>query len=134
MDNNNNWTHDRACQDVLRLFEEASFGQRMRRMLSGLGKPKASGEYKFARLQLQRLSAPFLAVMVPLALLIAMLSITPSAVEPPTGVPIRFEQPTNDVPLDPPPDPIPSIDLPDDPLDPTKDMGSLYDDPSKRVD
>ncbi|MCL1856613.1 MAG: terpene cyclase/mutase family protein [Kiritimatiellaeota bacterium] len=76
--NGNTSGHDRAYQEMLRLFEEASFGQRMKRMLSGLGQPKESGEYKFAKLQLQRLSAPFLAVTVPLALLVALLAIGPT--------------------------------------------------------
>ncbi|MCL1856874.1 MAG: terpene cyclase/mutase family protein [Kiritimatiellaeota bacterium] len=70
--------HDRAYREMLKLFEEASFAQRMRRMLSGLGQPKESGEYKFARLQMQRLLAPFLAVTVPLALLVTLLAVGPT--------------------------------------------------------
>jgi len=60
---------------MMRLFEEESFARRMGQMFLGLGKPKDSGEYKFARLQLQRLSAPFLGVAVPVALLAGMLAI-----------------------------------------------------------
>jgi hypothetical protein len=58
--------HDRAYQEMMKLFEELTFRERMRRMLSGLSLPKDTGEYKFAQLQLQRLSAPFLATVIPL--------------------------------------------------------------------
>jgi len=53
--------HDPAYQEMMKLFEELTFFQRMRKMFVGLGKPKSSGEYKFARLQALRLSAIFCA-------------------------------------------------------------------------
>ena len=51
---------------MLKLFDELSFSERMRRMVAGLSAPRGSGEFKFAVLQLQRLSAPFLATVVPI--------------------------------------------------------------------
>ena len=57
---------DRAYREMQKLFEELSFRERWRRMMAGLKMPKDSGEYKFARLQLQRLSGPAVAVAVPL--------------------------------------------------------------------
>lgn len=59
---------ERAFEEMLGLFDELSFRQRMRRMMRGLSADRDSGDYKFAVLQLQRLSAPFLAVVVPVLL------------------------------------------------------------------
>lgn len=66
--------HDRAYQEMMKLFEELTFAERMRRMYAGLSKPKDSGEFKFARLQLQRLSAPLIATVLPI-LLVAVLMV-----------------------------------------------------------
>lgn len=64
--------HDRAYQEMMKLFEELSFPERMRRMMAGLSKPKDTGDYKFALLQLERLSAPIVATIVPI-LVVAMM-------------------------------------------------------------
>ena len=47
---------ERAYREMQKLFEELSFRERWRRMMAGLKMPKDTGEYKFAKLQLQRLS------------------------------------------------------------------------------
>lgn len=65
--------HDPEVEDLLRqhgllsLFEEQSFLQRTRRVIRGLKQPKESGENKWARLQVLRLSAPACALIVPVA-------------------------------------------------------------------
>lgn len=64
---------DHAFQEMMLLFEDLSFPERMRRMVKGLGKPKDTGEYKFAKVQLQRLSAPIAALIVPLIALGAIM-------------------------------------------------------------
>ena len=64
---------DRAYAEMQKLFEDMSFRERMRRMFSGLRMPKDSGEYKFARLQMQRLSGPIAAFLIPLIAIIIML-------------------------------------------------------------
>lgn len=67
--------HDRAYAEMMKLFEELSFGERMKRTLNGINKPKDSGEYKFAVLQLQRLTGPFLAFVIPVVVVAFLLSI-----------------------------------------------------------
>lgn len=47
-------------------YDEASFFKRMLDMFVGLGKPHSSLEYKKATIELQRLSAPLLAILIPL--------------------------------------------------------------------
>ena len=73
LDNPNLDESERAYLEMQKLFEDMSFGERMRRMFHGLKMPKDSGEYKFARLQLQRLSGPAVAVAVPLITVIILL-------------------------------------------------------------
>ncbi len=58
--------HDLAYQEMIKLFDELTFRQRMARTFKGLSADRESGDYKFAILQLQRLSAPFLAAVVPI--------------------------------------------------------------------
>ena len=57
-------------------FEEKGFFRRMSEMLSGLSKPKSSAEYKLARIELQRLAAPILAIVLPTLGVIALIVIT----------------------------------------------------------
>jgi len=65
---------DQPYQKMMNLFEEMSLLERAKRTLDGLAQSKDSGAYKFARLQLQRLSAPFLALILPL-FLVALLMV-----------------------------------------------------------
>ena len=71
---------ERAYREMQKLFEELSFRERWRRMMAGLKMPKDSGEYKFARLQLQRLSGPAVAIAVPLITVVSALCMEPSPV------------------------------------------------------
>ena len=57
-------------------FEEKGFFRRMGDMFSGLSKPKSSPEYKIAKVELQRLSAPILAILLPTLCVIALIVIT----------------------------------------------------------
>lgn len=66
--------HDRAYQEMMKLFEELTFPERMRRMLDGLSKPKDTGDYKFAKFQLQRLSAPLFATVLPILLVVLLVA------------------------------------------------------------
>lgn len=108
--------HDRAYQEMMRLFEELTFSDRMRRMFAGLPKPRESGEHKFAVLQLQRLSAPFCAVIVPLTLVLLMLLFR---AQPEIRTPPSWFDVTPDPRTDPPMDPLPPIVNTDPPADPT---------------
>ena len=57
-------------------FEEKGFFRRMADMVVGLSKPHSSGEYKLARIELQRLAAPILAVSIPVLAFVALIVIT----------------------------------------------------------
>ena len=60
--------------DLMELFDEMSFREKWNRVFAGLKEPIDSGEHKWARLQMLRLSAPIAAVVVPmLALGVLML-------------------------------------------------------------
>ena len=50
---------------LLELFDTMSLREKFRRVISGLKEPHDTGEYKWARLQTQRLMAPASAVVVP---------------------------------------------------------------------
>ena len=57
-------------------FEERGFFRRMKDMLTGLGKPRSSAEYKIAKTELQRLAAPLCAIVLPTLGVIALIVIT----------------------------------------------------------
>ena len=57
-------------------FEEKGFFRRMGDMFSGLSKPKSSPEYKLARVELQRLAAPLLAILLPTLGVIVLIVVT----------------------------------------------------------
>ena len=57
-------------------FEEKGFFRRMADMVVGLSKPHSSGEYKIARIELQRLAAPILAITLPVVGFVALIVIT----------------------------------------------------------
>jgi hypothetical protein len=55
-----------AKHNLLSLFEHLSFKEKVAKVMAGLKADKDSGEYKYARLQVQRLSAPASAILVPI--------------------------------------------------------------------
>jgi hypothetical protein len=55
-----------SIEEMMKLYEELSFRQKWHKVSLGLQQPEYSGEYKWARLQVTRLSALALAVIVPL--------------------------------------------------------------------
>jgi hypothetical protein len=71
--------------DLLKLFEELPFRQKAIKVLRGLRAPPDSGDYKYARLQILRLWAPFTAIVVPTLTVIGLLvfsAITPEYERP----------------------------------------------------
>jgi len=96
----------RAYTEMMKLFEEMSFMQKMKAMFNGLNFPKDSGEYKFARLQLQLMAGPILAVLVPLCVIGILLTI--KAAPPSDKIVVTTEIVEADAPPDieePPPPP-----------------------------
>jgi len=67
--------HDRAYMEMMKLFEDLSFSERIKRTINGINQPKDSGEYKFAVLQLQRMTGPFLAIVLPIIAVAFLLTI-----------------------------------------------------------
>ena len=65
---------DRKLRELAKMYENMPLSERIRKTLNGLSAPKDSGEYKFAKLQLQRSSGPILAVLLPLVGICALLS------------------------------------------------------------
>jgi hypothetical protein len=65
----------RAFKEMMKLFEELSFMERIKRTLRGINMPHDSGEYKFAKLQIQRLAGPAMAIVLPLLIVVVLLSI-----------------------------------------------------------
>lgn len=63
-------------EEINAAFEEKSFFKRFSEMCSGLSKPKASPEYKLAKVELQRLSAPILAIILPVIAVVSLIVIT----------------------------------------------------------
>ncbi len=57
--------HDRAYNEMMKLFEELTFKERVVKTFNGLNQPKDSGDYKFAKLQIQLMAGPILAVLIP---------------------------------------------------------------------
>ena len=57
-------------------FEEKGFFRRLSDMFSGLSKPKSSAEYKLAKVELQRLTAPLAAILLPTLGVIILIVIT----------------------------------------------------------
>ncbi len=55
--------------DLMKLFDELTFREKWRRVFAGLKQPRESGPNKWARLQVQRLLAPVMAVIVPFLML-----------------------------------------------------------------
>ena len=52
--------------EIAKKYEDKGFFRRLGDMFTGLGKPHDTREYKLARIELQRLSAPLVAIIVPI--------------------------------------------------------------------
>lgn len=63
-------------KEIAERFEEKGYFRRLGEMFSGLSKPRSSREYKIARVELQRLMAPLIAVLCPTLAVIALIIIT----------------------------------------------------------
>ena len=68
-------TEERLAELATR-FEERGFFKRLGDMFAGLGQPKDTREYKLARIELQRLSAPLIAIVVPVLFVVVLIVVT----------------------------------------------------------
>lgn len=73
---------DEVVQDPIDLdeiaekYEEKGFFKRLGMMFKGLKQPKDTREYKIARVELQRLFAPLVAVLVPALTVVVICVVT----------------------------------------------------------
>lgn len=95
-------------------FEERGFLRRLGDMFRGLGKPHDTRDYKIARIELQRLAAPLVAITLPLLFgivlaVVTMVSSQPKELGPTIDIPRIEDDPPVITPDDtpPPPDPEP---------------------------
>ncbi len=101
-----------ALHEMLHLYKEKSYWQRLGLMFAGLGRPHESREYKIARTELQRQAAPLLAITLPLLtiLLLALLAKTHETEVPVIQTeikdPVVVEKLKELLKRDPPPDPL----------------------------
>ncbi len=63
---------DENLEKIEEMFEQPTLRDRLRKLFTGLGKPRSSREYKEAIVELQRLLAPVVAILIP-GILIAIL-------------------------------------------------------------
>ncbi len=66
--------NDESFREMMALFNEKTYFQRLKGMFDGLKKPKDSKEYKLAHIELQRQAAPAAAIIIPV-ILVSLLAI-----------------------------------------------------------
>lgn len=66
--------NDEAFKEMMNLFNEKTYFQRLKSMFEGFKQPKDSKEYKLARIEMQRQAAPAAAIVIPVVL-VALLAI-----------------------------------------------------------
>ena len=63
-------------EEIAKKYEEKGFFKRLGDMFKGLGKPHETREYKLARIELQRLAAPLVAIVVPILFVVVLCVVT----------------------------------------------------------
>ena len=63
-------------EEIAKKYEERGFFRRLGDMFKGLGQPHDTREYKIARIELQRLAAPLVAIVVPLVFGVVLCVVT----------------------------------------------------------
>ena len=115
-------------EEINAAFEEKGFFRRFSDMLKGLSKPKSSAEYKLARVELNRLAAPILAVVLPTIAVIVLIVVTQVTSQPQETIEVEIaevkEPETIDEP-EPEPEPEPPPEPPDDYVDVQVDTPSV---------
>jgi len=103
-------------------FEEKNFFRRVADMFAGLREPKTSREYKLARIELQRLAAPLVAILLPVVGVIVLIVVTAVSGQVEEHVTVDIAQIQNDdAPLEDTPDP------PEEEIDMTQDIDVTVD-------
>jgi len=113
--NSNLHVIDSQLEDISKKYTELTYLQRLQTMRQGLLRPKGSKEYKAAMIEVQRLSAPLVAVLLPVFFLGVMMILSDS-----TDVIERII--TTEYIEVPPVKPLPPIDPPDKPIEKPEDV------------
>ena len=108
--------NDESSKEMMALFNEKTYFQRLKGMFEGLKKPKDTKEYKMARIEMQRQAAPAAAIIIPVVLvsLLALLATgkekTEVAFETEILQPEEIKEQLEDIPQD-MPEPQPMDDI-----------------------
>lgn len=77
---------------IARQYEEHGFFTRLKDMFKGLGMPRNTREYKIARIELQRLIAPLVAIVVPVVGVIVLIVVTAMAGQKKPSIVVEIAQ------------------------------------------
>ncbi len=108
--------NDESFKEMMALFNEKTYFQRLKGMFEGLKQPKDTKEYKMARIEMQRQAAPAAAIIIPVILvsLLALLATgkekTEVAFETEILQPEEIQEQLEDIPQD-MPEPQPMDDI-----------------------
>lgn len=84
--------NDEGFKEIMSLFKEKGFFQRLKSIATGIGKPADSKEYKEARTNLQRLLAPVVAITLPCVIILLLLIFGKSGTKKENVVEVQVEQ------------------------------------------
>lgn len=115
-------------EEINAAFEEKGFFRRFSDMLKGLSKPKSSPEYKLARVELNRLAAPILAVVLPTIAVIVLIVVTKVTSQPQETIEVEIAETKEEEPLEeeqPEEEPEPPPEPPDEYVDVQVDTPSV---------
>lgn len=84
--------NDEGFKEIMGLFKEKGFFQRLKSIATGLRQPSDSKEYKEARTNLQRLMAPVVAIALPCLIILLLLVFGKSKAKKEVAVEVQVEQ------------------------------------------
>jgi len=110
---------DKGLEEIEELFREEGFFERVSKMIKGFGAARESKVYKTARIELQRLSAPVCAVVIPVVAVVLLVLLATDTSSRETVITVEYLQPEEirdlekpDEPLEkPPPEEMPDMDF-----------------------
>ena len=116
-------------EELAKRYETRGFFSRLCSMFSGLGKPRSSREYKLARIELQRLMAPLIAIVSVLVLVGSLIVFTMVSENKAKVLDITVAQVEKDEVM---PEEMPEEEPPDDPPEPPpmEDVEIMVDTPT----
>ncbi|MBN2302237.1 MAG: terpene cyclase/mutase family protein [Lentisphaerae bacterium] len=116
----------------LKTFDDLSFKEKWHKVFEGLKAPKNSGQYKYAKLQMIRLSAPVASIIVPILMILILMVFSQIQPPPRPQVEVQIIEPEpieklddiDDI-IEQPPDPIEMDFTPTDHVGPVMDNSAV---------